>query len=126
MPVAGRIRSRRDTASALAAHNTDVVTVARDLIRPFAEIASAAVREADRVAADREQAICAAVRRHQARIAADLLQPGLFDRRTERRAASQAGVLEEALAQCQSRLDDLAHRAGLDAYAPVLRFAAFV
>jgi hypothetical protein len=124
--VAELIRSRQDTASALAAHKTAVVTVAHDLARTLTEIASAAVREADRVAAEREQAICAAVRRHHARIAADLLQPGLFDRRTDRRAASQAGVLEEALAQCQSRLDDLAHRAGLEITAPVFRFAAFV
>jgi hypothetical protein len=43
--------------------------------------------------ASREQAIADALRLRHARIAASLLQPGLFDRRTERAAAAQAFVV---------------------------------
>jgi len=61
-----------------------------------------------------------------ARVAADLLQPGLFDRRAERHAASQAGVLEEAIAQCQARLDELARLTVTQTGAPTLRFAVLL
>ena len=75
------------------------------------------------VAATRERAIVTLVRQRHARIAADLLQPGLFDHRTERRTATQAAVLEEALGRCNARLDTLTRLAGLAAEAPALRFA---
>lgn len=75
---------------------------------------------------DREHAICAAVRVRHARIAAELLQPGLFDRRVERRAAAQSSVFEEALAQCQSRIDEFARLADPHAGPPVIRFAALL
>jgi superfamily II DNA or RNA helicase len=77
------------------------------------------------VSADREHAICSAIRARHARIAAELLQPGLFDRRAERRATDQSQVLEAALAQCQRRLDELARLADLRAGPPMLRFAVF-
>ena len=75
------------------------------------------------VAATRERAIVTLVRQRHARIAADLLQPGLFDHRMERRTATQAAVLEEALGRCNARLDTLTRLAGLAAEAPALRFA---
>jgi superfamily II DNA or RNA helicase len=95
------------------------------------ELSEAAANGADAlqrfvtVNAEREHAICAAIRVRHARIAADLLQPGLFDRRAERRATAQSHVLEEAIARCQHRLDELARAADLRIGPPVLRFAVF-
>jgi hypothetical protein len=53
--------------------------------------------------AGRELAIVGALRTSSARLAAALLQPGLFDRRAERAAAAQAALLEEALARSAAR-----------------------
>ena len=55
----------------------------------------------------RERAIAESLRQQRARIAASLLQPGLFDRRAERAAAAQNATLDEALDRCARRLDDL-------------------
>jgi hypothetical protein len=52
----------------------------------------------------REKAIADALRLRQARIAASLLQPGLFDRRTERAAAAQALVVEATVHKSIVRL----------------------
>ena len=87
--------------------------------------ANEALAEILRVAAEREHAISAAIRLRHARIAADLVQPGLFDRRTERRAFSQSTMLEEALGRCQHRLDDLAKLRHLTVKASGFRFALF-
>jgi superfamily II DNA or RNA helicase len=72
---------------------------------------------------DRENAIVAAIRLRHARIAADLLQPGLFDRRIERRATTQAAVLEEALGRCHLRLESLARLADAHVEPPAVQFA---
>ncbi len=55
----------------------------------------------------RERAIARDITARHARMAADLLQPGLFDRRTERRAAAQREVVDQALAHCHDRLEEL-------------------
>jgi hypothetical protein len=60
------------------------------------------------LAADRERAIAEGVRQQRARLATSLLQPGLFDRRAERAAAAHNATLDEALARCVFRLDELA------------------
>jgi hypothetical protein len=95
------------------------------LQRPIVE-AIGALRESVSLSTVRERAICAGIRMRHARIAAELLQPGLFDRRAERRAAAQSSVFEEALAQCQSRIDDFARLAEPQAGPPVIRFAALL
>jgi hypothetical protein len=56
----------------------------------------------------RERAIAEGLRQQRARIAASLLQPGLFDRRAERAGAAQNATLDEALEHCARRLDELA------------------
>ncbi|HTM02284.1 MAG TPA: helicase-related protein [Vicinamibacterales bacterium] len=99
-------------AQVLAGISDHVVSRARTTLEPLLQ-----------VAATRERAIVTLVRQRHARIAADLLQAGLFDHRTERRAAAQTAVLEEALGRCNARLDTLARLAGLAAEAPALRFA---
>ena len=78
------------------------------------------------LAREREQAIATAVQLRHARLAADLLQPGLFDRRTERRAASQTAVLEEAVGRCHARLESLARLSDAQIGPARLRFALFL
>jgi len=61
-------------------------------------------------ALERENAIARALERHHARLAAALLQGGLFDRRIEREAAAQRELLEMALTRCRTRIDELRQR----------------
>jgi hypothetical protein len=75
------------------------------------------------LASRREHAIEGALHGERARLSASLLQPGLFDRRAERALAAQNAVLEEALAGCRARLDDIAATAQLDAEPGRLAFA---
>jgi superfamily II DNA or RNA helicase len=60
------------------------------------------------LADEREQAIAAGLRQQRARLATSLLQPGFFDRRTERAATAQNATLDEALERCARRLAELA------------------
>jgi hypothetical protein len=55
----------------------------------------------------RERAIVRALQQHHARLSADLMQRGLFDRRMERMAEAQSALLEVALTQCEARLESL-------------------
>jgi superfamily II DNA or RNA helicase len=55
----------------------------------------------------RERAVACEIEQSYARIAADLLQPGLFDRRTERQATAQREVVDHALRHCHERLAEL-------------------
>jgi superfamily II DNA or RNA helicase len=59
------------------------------------------------VAIAREGAILQALHAGHSRMAARLLQRGLFDRRAELTAAAQATVLREAAARCEARLREL-------------------
>jgi ERCC4-related helicase len=61
-------------------------------------------------ALEREEAIARAIERHHARLAAGLLQGGLFDRRTEREATAQRELLEMALTRCRTRIEELQQR----------------
>ena len=61
-------------------------------------------------ALEREGAIARALERHHARMAASLLQGGLFDRRAEREATAQREVLEMALTRCRTRTEELQQR----------------
>ena len=62
-------------------------------------------------AAHRERAIARAIESERARLSATLLQRGLFDRRAERALSAQTAVLDEALARCRARLDEIASTA---------------
>jgi superfamily II DNA or RNA helicase len=57
--------------------------------------------------ARRELAIGQLLRHRHARLAASLLQPGLFDRRAERAAAAQNALVNEALARSSTRLAEI-------------------
>jgi superfamily II DNA or RNA helicase len=58
-------------------------------------------------AALRERAVARLIESQRARLSASLLQRGLFDRRAERALNAQTQVLDEALARCRSRLDEI-------------------
>ena len=55
----------------------------------------------------REGAIARGVETRQARLAADFVQPSLFDRRAERQANAQRELCNQALARCRVRLTEL-------------------
>lgn len=58
----------------------------------------------------RERAIARGAESHHARLAANLVQGALFDRRAERHAALQRDVLEGVLARCHVRILELQRR----------------
>ena len=60
------------------------------------------------LASRRERAIARTIETARARLAATLVQRGLFDRRTERAFAAQTAVLDDALVRCRTRLDEIA------------------
>jgi hypothetical protein len=59
------------------------------------------------LAVRREHAIATMLGARRARMAATVIQPGLFDRRTEKAAAAQVAIVDEALARCRVRLSEL-------------------
>jgi hypothetical protein len=85
------------------------------LVEPFLTLASeamlgslrSALHEPRSLAVRREQAIAEDLEQQRARLASSLLQPGLFDRRTERTAAAQNATLDEAIERCRRRLTEL-------------------
>lgn len=64
----------------------------------------AAIRESAALALRRERAVARGIERRHARMAAQLVQGGLFDRRAEREAATQRDLVDQALARCHLRM----------------------
>jgi len=118
-------QSRNSVMSALLEAERHWRTLMAAVGEQAVESANTALAAVLRVSAEREHALCAAIRISHARIAADLIQPGLFDRRAERRASSQSAVLEEALGQCELRLSELARRRDLTFDVSGFRFGIF-
>ena len=58
----------------------------------------------------RETAIANELEHQRARLASALVQPGLFDRRAERMAATRNATLDEALARCADRRAELVRK----------------
>jgi superfamily II DNA or RNA helicase len=58
----------------------------------------------------RDTAIANELEHQRARLASALVQPGLFDRRAERMAATRNATLDEALARCADRRAELARK----------------
>ncbi|HEY1307130.1 MAG TPA: DEAD/DEAH box helicase [Vicinamibacterales bacterium] len=85
-----------------------------------------ALRPHRELATRREHAIADALTARRARLSAALVQPGLFDRRHERAAASQNAVIEEALSRCAARLGELDRRGQVIADAAALAFAVLL
>lgn len=61
------------------------------------------IRAAASLALTREVALSRSIERQRARLAAHLVQGGLFDRRAERVAQSQRDLVEQALSRCSER-----------------------
>jgi superfamily II DNA or RNA helicase len=74
-------------------------------------------------AACRERAIAQFIEDQRARLSSSLVQPGLFDRRAERALSVQTQVLEDALARCRTRLDEIESAGRLSADPLRLAFA---
>ena len=73
----------------------------------FAAAVSESLRASAALAAAREHSIARDLTARHARMAAELLQPGLFDRRAERQATTQRAIVDHALAHCRARLTEL-------------------
>lgn len=90
-----------------------------DALRP-------SLREALHQWLGRERGLMGALRARHARLSAELVQRSLFDRRDERRAASQALLLDEALSRSEIRLAELAEYADLRMDACTLVFGVIL
>ena len=72
--------------------------------RGLAQVVAESLRASMGLVAQREHAIAREIAQRHARMAATLLQPGLFDRRAERQAGAQRETIDHALALCHERL----------------------
>ena len=103
LPTLSHEALRTRIEAARAAIEPSLNSIADRLLSSFLS----AIQPSRVLAEARERAIAEGLRQQRARIAASLLQPGLFDRRAERAAAAQNATLDEALDRCARRLDDL-------------------
>lgn len=71
---------------------------------------------------EREQAIAGRLQQRHARLAATLVQPGLFDNRVDRLAGEHDVVLQQAMSRCSTRIAQLSGLADLTADGPSLVF----
>jgi hypothetical protein len=105
--AAARVRSTADVRSLIeSAVGQMGPTLTAEMERLQAS-AAASLDAPIALALDRERAIAAALRMRRARLSAELLQPGLFDRRAERAAVAQDAVLDEAFSRCAARISNL-------------------
>jgi superfamily II DNA or RNA helicase len=102
-----RHRSRQGIRRLVDASWTQIREEAAGERHRLALLASRAMWASTSMAVAREKAIARDIAQRHARIAADLLQPGLFDRRSERLAAAQRAIVDGALTQCQQRMAEL-------------------
>jgi hypothetical protein len=75
---------------------------------------------------EREQAIAGRLRERHARLSATLLQPGLFDRRSDRLASEHHEALQEALSRSSLRIAHLSGLSDVRADAPSFVFGLLV
>jgi hypothetical protein len=122
-----RQRSRRQIRHLIDASWTQVQRDVAVHHQRFAHLVAQSLRASTALAVAREHAIASDIAARHARLAADLLQPGLFDRRMERQAAAQRQVVDHALAHCHGRLAELErHRnATASAFRPAFSLVAW-
>ncbi|MSO29323.1 MAG: DEAD/DEAH box helicase [Acidobacteria bacterium] len=111
--VDGKGRGLSEELLALAGGHTTTLQLQDVAGRATGERLAALVKELDaplRRWLHREAAMSTALRVAHARLSAQLLQLGLFDRRNERAAAAQSVLLHEALARSAVRARELAER----------------
>jgi superfamily II DNA or RNA helicase len=102
-----RQRSRETTVRLVDASWRPVQEAVAIQHGPAAHAVSDPLRASTALAFEREQAIAREIAQQDARMAAHLLQPGLFDRRAQRQAAALREVIDNALAHCHGRLAEL-------------------
>jgi hypothetical protein len=121
-----RQRSRKEIRRRIDASWQQVQQEVASQHRRVAHVVSESLRASTVVAVAREHAIARDIAQRRARMAANLLQPGLFDRRVERQAAAQREVIDHALAHCHERLAELQRqRAAAPAYRPAFSLIAW-
>jgi len=111
----GTIASGHNDSRALVSSIDRVAVLLASTLDRECQVALASLRSSLRphlnLALRRERAIADVLEHERARLSAQLLQRGLFDRRAERANAAQRAVLDQALARCRTRLDELASAA---------------
>lgn len=103
----GLPRSHRSTRLLLDPRLPVIQQIATAASSALADAATRADGVQLRVQQDRERALMDELRNRHARLSAGLLQPGLFDRRSERAAAAQASLLQQALSASATRMAQL-------------------
>jgi len=114
-------RSRNLRAVAASSHHALLSAISPAHQRIVAS-AVTSMRGSLTLAARRERAIIDALTTHRARLAATLLQRGLFDRRDERATAAQTAVVDDALGRCATRIGELDRLTRIGAEPAELRF----
>ena len=114
-----RLRRTAEAArSTLGQYSLDLAAVQREAQRFLVRLPPPALLER------RERAILAGVMARRGRLAATLLQPGLFDRNAERTAAAQQAIVAAVLQQIEARLGELDAQRHPQVETPTLVFAA--
>jgi superfamily II DNA or RNA helicase len=117
-------RTTRDLRTWVTATDQRLISLICDEHQRVLSDAARSMRGPLALAARREHALVETLASHRARLAATLLQRGLFERRAERSATAQTAVVDDALARCAARLRELDLLARLTAEPFDLRFAA--
>jgi hypothetical protein len=100
-------RERAGTSAHFDATRELLLPIAGAHRAALAERVANALRQPIALGIAREQAIVAALDLRQARLAAALIQPALFDRRAERAGAAQKEIVDDAIARCRTQLTRL-------------------
>jgi ERCC4-related helicase len=117
-------RSTRDLRAWVVASNERLTSVVCNEHQRVISDAARSTGAPLTLATRREHAIAETLTNQRARLAAMLLQGGLFDRRAERAAAAQTAVVDEALSRSAARLRELEQLARLTPEPVDIRFAA--
>jgi hypothetical protein len=104
--LAAPSRSASATRTALG-HTRALERIVGEASAHQLKILGVALRQPLALWLQRELDLIENIRQEAARMSATLLQPGLFDRRSDRAAASQAAMRDAALLHCRGRLEGL-------------------
>jgi hypothetical protein len=126
LPRPQAFRRAGDVCEHIAAVRDVLVTAARDGQQIQLHALRALLDRTLAIPIARERALIVAITARGARLAAGMLQPGLFDRRIDRQAAAQRDTLQETLAACDRRLARLLGRLTVRASAPSPAFTALL
>jgi hypothetical protein len=126
LPRPHAFRRAGDVSEHIAAVRDLLVSAARDGQQVQLRALRALLDRTLAIPIARERALIVAITGRRARLAASMLQPGLFDRRIEREASAQRETLHETLAACDRRLARLLGRLTVRASAPLPALTALL